>query len=559
MIVASTQGILVADMSLAAGTHQIDQKGHGLATSNTVTNGLEQKGVMLLSDSSSPAALTSAFVARGAVKSFAARTNFNRTFRRIGLTSFPTIDGSNGVDFGYAWEGYEGTSFPALNFASATSLSNAWLTSYSLTSVPAIQAPVCTNFSTAFRSCTSLATIDPNANFGESASGVNFSLAFYLSGLTSLPDNLDMSQGDVFTSVFQSTPITSIGTGVLLGTAAASPTVNFASAFQSCASLAALPDNLDLSQGSVFNDAFYGCTSLATIGTGVLLGTAASGVNFTSAFQASGLTALPADLDMSKGSSFQNTFLGCGSLATIGTGVLLGTASSSVNFNQAFRTSGLTELPAGLDLSKGSSFSNTFRECASLATIGTGVLLGTASSSVDFTEAFRDTGLTALPAGLDLSKGSSFILAFQDCGSLVTIGNGVLLGTALNSVDFSSAFRDCTNLVTLPANLNLSKGDDFNSMFFNCSSLVTFPAGAFDTMGTPLAYCFLNAWNGCTSLSGASVDAILDSIDTSGQSAPGTGPSITITYDTGTTAPAYTAIASLKGKGWVVIVNGTTL
>jgi hypothetical protein len=55
------------------------------------------------------------------------------------------------------------------------------------------------------------------------------------------------------------------------------------------------------------------------------------------------------------------------------------------------------------------------------------------------------------------------------------------------------------------------------------------------------------------------VDAILDSIDTSGQSAPGTGPSITITYDTGTTAPAYTTLASLKGKGWVIVVNGTTL
>ena len=78
-------------------------------------------------------------------------------------------------------------------------------------------------------------------------------------------------------------------------------------------------------------------------------------------------------------------------------------------------------------------------------------------------------------------------------------------------------------------------------------------------MGTPLEYCFTNAWLGCSSLSGASVDAILDSIDTSGQSAPGTGPDITIAYNTGTTAPAYTTLASLKGKGWVIVVNTVTL
>jgi hypothetical protein len=126
-------------------------------------------------------------------------------------------------------------------------------------------------------------------------------------------------------------------------------------------------------------------------------------------------------------------------------------------------------------------------------------------------------------------------------------------------VDFTNAFSGCSNLVTLPANLNLSKGDDFQNAFYNCSSLVTFPAGAFDTMGTPLAYCFLNAWLGCSALSGASVDAILDSIDTSGQSPHAFVPNITIDYDTGTTAPSYTTLASLKAKGWVIIVNGTTL
>jgi hypothetical protein len=297
----------------------------------------------------------------------------------------------------------------------------------------------------------------------------------------------------------------------------------------------------------------------------VLLGTASSNVNFQNAFLASGLTALPDNLDMSQGNTFQSAFQNCGSLATIGTGVLLGTASSNVDFISAFRTTALTALPAGLDMSQGSLFNATFRDCTSLATIGSGVLLGTANATatVNYADTFNGcTNLTALPAGLDLSQGSDFNNAFNGCSSLATIGNGVLLGTASTSVNFTSAFNGCTNLTTLPANLNLSKGDDFQNAFNGCSSLVTFPAGAFDTMGTPLDWCFQYAWDGCSSLSGASVDNILDSIDTSGQSGPTITTSeanIVIDYDTGTTAPAYTTLASLKAKGWVIIVNTVTL
>jgi hypothetical protein len=564
MIVASTQGILVADMSRGAGTHQIEHRGVGDVTSLTHPGGgLEQKGVMLLSPSSSPAALTSAFVARGAVKSFAARTEFGKAFRYMGLTSFPTIDISNGVNCYAAFEAYQGTSFPPLNFASATSLATAWYGSTSLTSVPAIQAPVCTNFGSAWKSNTALATIDPAANFGESATGVNFNNAFESSGLTALPAGLDMSKGDEFKATFWGcSSLATIGDGVKLGTASIG--VAFSQTFQN-SGLTELPAGLDMSKGFTFASAFQDCASLTTIGSGVLLGTAyaTATVNFTYAFlNCAALTALPAGLDMSQGRYFISAFNGCTSLTTIGTGVLLGTASSNVNFTSAFRTSGLTALPAGLDLSQGNTFDGAFYGCSSLATIGTGVKLGTASSNVEFSYAFYNTGLTELPAGLDLSQGDSFYATFLSCGSLETIGSGVLLGTASNSVDFTNAFRSCTNLVTLPANLNLSKGDDFQYVFRDCSSLVTFPAGAFDTMGTPATGCFFYAWKGCSSLSGASVDAILDSIDTSGQSGPTITTNeadITIDYDTGTTAPAYTTLASLQGKGWVIIVNGTTL
>jgi hypothetical protein len=345
-IVASTQGILVADVNRPAGAHQIDSRGLGNVSSLDNDHALEQKGMMYLSPSSSPAALTSAFVARGAVKSFAARTDFQHAFRNMGLTSFPTIDTSNGVDCSLAFQNYEGTSFPALNFASATSLSNAWYPASSLTSLPAIQAPVCSNFASAWRGNTALATIDPNANFGESATGVNFNNAFKTSGLTTLPAGLNLSKGDTFSSAFQSTPITSIGEGVLLGTASA-------------------------------------------------------------------------------------------------------------------------------------------------------------------------------------------------------------------NVQFTQAFHDCTSLTNLPSDFNLSTGADFQNAFFNCSSLVNWPTGVFDNLSNAYTNCFINAWNGCTSLSGASVYNILSSIDTSGQSAPSTGPQITIDYDgTALSAATNTAINSLIGKGWQVYING---
>jgi len=177
---------------------------------------------------------------------------------------------------------------------------------------------------------------------------------------------------------------------------------------------------------------------------------------------------------------------------------------------------------------------------------------------VNFTDAWRSSGLTSFPA-LDLSKGNNFNSAFNGCSALTTIEDGILLGTSSSSVDFTSAFKACTVLTTLPSNLDLSKGDDFQTAFQNCQSLVNFPANAFDTMGTPQSYCFLNTWLDNNALSAASVENILVSINTSGQSAPSTGPEITIKYNTATgslSAATNAAIDSLSGKGWEVFING---
>jgi len=217
----------------------------------------------------------------------------------------------------------------------------------------------------------------------------------------------------------------------------------------------------------------------------------------------------------------------------------------------------LDQFPA-LDLSNSNRFESAWQNCSALTQFPAGAKLGTSASNVNFTTAFQSSGLTSFPA-LDLSKANDFGAAWKSCLALTTIEDGILLGTASSSVNFTSAFKTCTALTTLPSNLDLSKGDDFQIAFQNCQSLVNFPANAFDTMGTPLSSCFVNTWDGCSALSANSVENILVSIDTSGQSAPSSGPQITIDYNVATGTPAYSTLASLKTKGWSIVVNGVTL
>jgi len=91
----------------------------------------------------------------------------------------------------------------------------------------------------------------------------------------------------------------------------------------------------------------------------------------------------------------------------------------------------------------------------------------------------------------------------------------------------------------------------------NCSSLTSFPDNCFDSWSaTPANSCFVDAWDGCTALTAASVVNILTSIDTSGVSAPASGVDITIDYAGGSIAGASTAITNLKTRGWTVTING---
>jgi hypothetical protein len=411
--------------------------------------------------------------------------------------------------------------FKQVDTSSVTSFKEGWRFCASLEIFPPLQAPNCTNFLNAWQGTSALTSFPSGAKLGTSANNVNFTSAWQQSGLTSFPP-LDLSTGTNFANSFTSSPLTSFPAGIKMGTAATGD-VQFTDTWRDT-TLSSFPA-LDLGNGKFFNGAWRDCHELTSFPSDIKLGTNKTGVGFVDAWRGSGLTSFPA-LDLSTGTDFNQAFFQATSLEQFGQCDFSNASSFDLCW---YYCSSLTTFPS-MQLPSATSLNSTWMGCSSLTNFG------------------------------KLEAPNVTVFRFTWSGSgITTIEDGTLLGTSASSVDFTSAFKNCTALTTLPSNLDLSKGDDFQTAFQNCQSLVDFPANAFDTMGTPQDYCFLNTWLDNNALSAASVENILVSINTSGQSAPSTGPEITIKYNTATGTPAYSTLASLKSKGWVIIVNGVTL
>jgi hypothetical protein len=208
-----------------------------------------------------------------------------------------------------------------------------------------------------------------------------------------------------------------------------------------------------------------------------------------------------------------------------------------VDFGYAFNgCTSLAALPSGLDMSRGDYFNNAWQNCSALTSFPSGAKLGTSASSVNFTDAWRSSGLTSFSTPLP---------------------------TATN---LSNAFLGCSSLESFST--PLPKAEAMGYSWYNCSSLTDFSSDVF-TNWNPSSIgsgVFNLTWDGCTSLTAQSVENILTSIDASGHYATTNkvsgGPAladagIDIDYD-GTTlsAATNTAIDSLIGKGWQVYING---
>jgi hypothetical protein len=213
-------------------------------------------------------------------------------------------------------------------------------------------------------------------------------------------------------------------------------------------------------------------------------------------------------------------------------------AGNMTDFNAAFGvTTGVT------------SFLRTWYGCNSLTSFP---LIDT-SSGTNFNSAWLNcSSLTSFPA-IATSSGTDFSYAWNGCSSLTSFP---LIDTS-NGTEFFQSWFNCSSLTSFPS-IDTSNGTEFYRAWRSCTSLTTFPANFFDTWtGTPANNCFVGAWDGCISLTATSVENILNSIDTSLQSAPAAGVDITIDYNAASGTPDIsTAVNNLKSRGWTITLNG---
>ena len=143
----------------------------------------------------------------------------------------------------------------------------------------------------------------------------------------------------------------------------------------------------------------------------------------------------------------------------------------------------------------------------------------------------------------DFSDVTSFFQYWRDRSELTSFP---LLDLS-SGTNFLRAWYGCSSLTSFPL-LDVSSGTNFITAWRFCTSLTSFPANMFDSVTTTN---FGNAFTN-TNLNQTSIDNILVSLDTAGQSNG--------TFDqSGGNAPSATgeaAIDNLRSRGWTVTVTG---
>ena len=216
---------------------------------------------------------------------------------------------------------------------------------------------------------------------------------------------------------------------------------------------------------------------------------------------------------------------------------------------------GTTEIP------NCTNFTSSWQNCSALTSFPSGAKLGTEASNVNFSSAWRSSGLTSFSTPLPTAD--ILVASWRDCSSMTSFSVAELpLAT-----DSRQSFLNC-DFSTFSTEIPKSKA--FQYCWSGCSSLTDFSADVFANWNPVSLYdsVFDEAWSNCTSLTAQSVENILVSIDASGKYATTTGASggsalanagIDIDYNVATgslSAATDAAIDSLIGKGWQVFING---
>lgn len=158
--------------------------------------------------------------------------------------------------------------------------------------------------------------------------------------------------------------------------------------------------------------------------------------------------------------AFTYCFYGCSSLASIPSG-LFDSNTAVTDFSYCFYgCSSLTSIPSGLfdNNTAVTSFSYCFRGCSSVASIPSG-LFDNNTAVTDFSRCFYGCShITSIPSGLFDSNtaATNFSYCFRDCSALVTIPSG-LFSNNTAVTNFSYCFRDCSSLGSFTIHIGSTK------------------------------------------------------------------------------------------------------
>ncbi|MDB4737045.1 hypothetical protein OAF89_02185 [bacterium] len=163
------------------------------------------------------------------------------------------------IGYGSAWNNRTDiVEFRHSSFEDAANLIKAFKGQTALNLFSAIQAPICTNFSQAWQNCSSLQSFPAGAKLGTAANNVDFTSAWQDSGLTSFPA-LDLSSGTTFFRAWQSSDLISFPENIDLSSG-----IDFNDAWRNINTLLSFPTGLNLSSGQTFDDAWRSATSLTS-------------------------------------------------------------------------------------------------------------------------------------------------------------------------------------------------------------------------------------------------------------------------------------------------------
>jgi hypothetical protein len=187
--------------------------------------------------------------------------------------------------------------------------------------------------------------------------------------------------------------------------------------------------------------AFFGCSNLTTLAAGLW-----DASSYQSAFQSSGVTAIPANFCASNasGTTCFQMFYGCSSITTVGANAFSG-LTACTNFSRLFYLcSGLTTTP-----------SNIFTGCVGMTDIG---------------EGFTLTGMTSVPNSLLADQASlSLVDNLFNQAAVTTIGTNVFHASAPLST-FSQMFYNCGTINASDiGDWPISSVTNMTGMFFGCT------------------------------------------------------------------------------------------